>query len=166
MTNLFQFIYRKSENDAVNRFFAPYFEVKPSFNLSWVNANDWVLVGDVPDPWDMTDEGRDEFIREARDTFVNSLWIDHSTLEISMGEAFASALNDAIDRRLRDGIADDGTMHTTPSESDISDYERALEKALEQFEEEATVHFNEVELPEMREQFEEDFRSEWEARTS
>lgn len=50
--------------------------------------------------------------------------------------------------------------------SDIGEYERALEKALEQFEEEATVHFMEEQLPEMREQFEEDFRREWEARTS
>lgn len=186
MSKLFLFIYRKSENDAVNRFFAPYFEAEPRIDLSWVNADNWVLAGDVPDPWNMTDEERKEFIEEARNTFVSSIFTIHHELENNMGEAFATALDAALDYRLREGIADDGTMHITPSKSDASDYERALEKALEQFEEEATVHFTEeqlpemreqfeeeatthfkeIELPEMREQFEEDFRCEWEARSS
>lgn len=118
MPNTFTFVYRKSENDAVNRFFASYFEEKPGLSLLWADADGYVSVGDVPDPWDMTDEDRDEFIREARDTFVASLWLNQSTLVHDMGEAFASALSDAMDRRLRMGIADDGTKHLTPSKYD------------------------------------------------
>lgn len=118
MPNLFTFIYRKSENDAVNRFFEPYFESEPPFGLFWENADDYISVGAVPDPWDMTDEDRRNFIEEARNTFVASLWIDQHTLVSDMGDVFATALSDAMDRRLRDGIADDGTMHMTPSKYD------------------------------------------------
>ncbi len=152
------FTYIAGEDEAMNRFFKQYVKRIPKVRVLDVVGSVMAAADALPDPWDMSEDEREAFVEKARNKFNMAFFVCGSDIEDDISDEFADILRREFERRMLDGCDENGLRHITPS---ASDFNAALDKALDLYSEDVLVHFREVELPEATEAHMERFEEEY-----